>query len=183
MRRYLAAHPSTHWSLSRLGAALPGWLRDAEHVEGRAFLAELAALERAVQEAFDAPPSPVLSPEELLAVPAAAWDRARIETSLSLRLLAFEHPVGAHYQAFRDGRPRPVVERRASWLAVYRREHRVWRLDLPAEAHALLVGLAAGRPLGEAIAGAGPADALAPHLGAWFREWTADGLLAALRVV
>ena len=185
MRAYLAACPSTHYSLNALGARLPAWLRqlpDGE-LEHRAFAAELAELERAIQEVFDAPEAVPLEPADVEAVPPGDWAEARLELLPALRLLAFEHPVNAWFQAFKDGRPGPVPAPVASHAMVFRHDDRVWRADLTREQHAVLAALADGDTLAGALASAAAGDEAAlAEVGAWFRRWGALGLFVAIRV-
>jgi hypothetical protein len=189
-RAYVTRHPSRHYSLNVLGARLPAFVRDeapaSTVVEPRAFLFELATLELAVQQAFDAPEAAPLAADALLAVPPEAWAGARLAPIPALRLFAFEHPVDAWYQAFREGEQRPLPAREPSWLAVWRgADDRVWRRDLSRLEYALLGALVAGAPLADALERAlADAEADAQALGAsvhrWMRTWAADGLFRAV---
>lgn len=186
-RAYVAAHPSRHYSLNVLGKGLEGFLRDEADVpEPRAFALELARLERAIQDVFDAPAGASLSAEALAAVAPADWARARLVPIPAFALFAFEHPVNAWYQAFRDDAPRPVPAREPSFLAVFRQDGRVWRMDLARAQHALLAELAAGRTLERALeelARSGFELAqLAPEIQGWFRTWAAEGFFARVEL-
>jgi hypothetical protein len=183
-RAYLAAHPSRHPNLNRLGCALPGFLAERE---GASFAAELTRLERDVQDAFDASRAAALSAEDLAGVPQERWGELRLALVPAVRLGAFRHPVNAWYQAFREGETRPAPEPAPSWLVVYRRQERVWRLELEPAAHRLLAVFAhggrEGAALGEALellAADGLLDAAVPRLQGWFRDWAGMGLFAAL---
>ena len=174
-RAYLVEHPSTHPNLNRLGARLPGFL--AEHRPG--FVAELARLERSIQEVFDAPRADTLSSNELARVPQSQWAELTLDPAPSVRLHAFTHPVNDWYQAYRDDDTRPTPVPEASHLVVYRREGRVWRLPLEPDAHALLASLAGGATLGQALqerADAGVLETVLPQLGSWFQDWSGLGL-------
>jgi len=185
---YLCAHPSRHYSLNVLGRHVERFMRDeASDVEPRAFAVELARLERAIQDVFDAPEARSLSADEVAAVPAEHWARARLVPIPALALFAFEYPVNAWYQAFRDEEPRPVPEREPCWLAVFRQEGRVWRMDLSRTQHALLTALLAGRPLESALAelaGVPEVDmaAIGAELQDWFRTWAAEGLFSRVEL-
>ncbi len=182
-RDYVRAFPSTHWSLNALGARLPEFL--AAHATP--FLAELARLEHAIQQVFDAEdPAGRLTPMEIEALDPEQVASVRFATTPALRLLAFAHPVNAFYVGFReDAAPAaPAPER--TWCAVYRKDERVWRANLDRAAFTILSGLARGEPLGAVLAscvegGIATEDEIAARIGAWFREWTADGLLTSIR--
>jgi hypothetical protein len=178
---YVQAHPSRSYSLNFLGRHLPDFVRQAPGLRRRAFCYDLARLEQAVAEVFDAPEEEALGPEAIAAVPEGAWETARLVPIAALRLLAFAHPVNAYLQSVRDeDHEHPFTLRRASWVAVHRRGYTVWRKDLTRAGYALLGRIAAGRPLGEAVAaalrggrGRRPGEA---ELFAWFRGWVGAGM-------
>jgi hypothetical protein len=184
---YLARHPSSHFSLNRLGARLPDFLASWDGLGTDAsFPVELARLELAVQQVFDEREVDVMTAEDLLAVPEDAWPELRLATIPALRLFAFAYPTNAYLQAWREDQNPRVPDPSASWVVVYRHDDRVWRAPLDPVRHALLVALQRGEPLGRALgsccaaSGAAPAE-LAPKVGGWFREWAADGLFRAPR--
>jgi len=185
LRAYVIAQPSTHYSLNVLSAALPAWLADRSQLEEHAFLSEVARVERSLQEVFDGTDSETIATDDLLAVPMERWPELRLRTIPALELHRFDYPVNAWYRAWREERPREIPAERTTWLAVYRREFRVWRMDLTEEAHAMLSALQAGDSLGVAIEraatlpGADP-SALAGSIQEWFQSWSGDGLFAAI---
>jgi hypothetical protein len=184
---YVQAHPSRSYSLNFLGRDLPDYVREAPGLRRRAFGHDLARLEQAVAEVFDAPEEPALSAEEIAAVPQEAWESARLRPVAAFRLLAFAHPVNAYLQSVRDLElAHPSLRRRATWVAVCRRRYTVWRQDLTREGHALLGRIAAGEPLGRAVAGAlrggrgqRPTEA---ELFAWFRGWVSAGMFRSVEI-
>jgi hypothetical protein len=175
--RYVAAHPSRHPNLNQLGARFAAFVASQRKLPHRAFVAELATLELAMCQAFDAPEFTSLTETEMSEMPADQWPRARLTLNPSVRLCAFCHPVDEFFQAWKEGKPFDVPERAASWLCVFRKDDRVWRQRLAGPAHAVLTALAGGRSLGEALAHAEDAE----QVGAWFREFAADGLFSAVR--
>ena len=176
---YVERHPSRSYTLNRLGDRLPLHLAETAENDDGLFLAELAAFELAMTQVFDEAASPVLTEAEIAAVPAPAWERARIETIPALRLRAHEFDIAAAHEAWR--RKQPVQpRRRATWLAVYRRDCQVFRLDLEPAAFDLLSDLSEGCPFGDAVertclAHGGEVE---ERLFAWFRDWTAERLFA-----
>jgi len=176
--KFLAAHPSRHPNLNQLGAPLPAFVTRQRTLPQRAFLAELATLERAVAEAFDAPEFGAVTQDEMAAVPPAQWGKARLRLNPSVRLFAFRHPVDQYYQAWKEERPIAVPKRAPNWLCVYRKDDRVWRQRLAKPAHAVLQALAAGHPLGEAIERAAGAE----QVGEWFQGFARDGLFTKIEL-
>ena len=180
-RDYVQVHPSTSYTLNRLGDRLPDFVQGWACREDAGFLHDLARLERAVTEAFDSEESPRLSPEDAQAIPQEAWAGARLVPSAALRTLAFTHPVGEALGAMKRGEPVQRLRRRAAWIALWRTEFTVMRIDLSRAEHDLLTALAAGTPLGEALTTA--TDSLKSsekqdRVFAWFRGWIARGMFS-----
>lgn len=178
--RYLGAHPSRHPNLNRLGRQLPAFVRRQRRLPHRAFVAELATLELACSIAFDAPEFTPLALATLADVPPERWGGARFTANPSVQLFSFRHPVDAFYQAWKEGKPGPVPAPESSWLAVFRKDDRVWRQRLPRGAHAVLRALLAGQPLAQALARAGRGGGDGRPVTEWFQSFAADGLFTAV---
>ena len=182
VRDYVQAHPSRSYTLNRLGDHLPAFIATATGLRRRGFGHDLARLELAMSQVFDEEETPALTPEAIAAVPAAAWEGARLHPIAAFRLLAVRHPVSTFVDA--DGGNAPQRGRRAGGVAVYRRGYGVYRLDLSPPAHALLEALTAGATIGEAVGRAlarrGRGSVAAEDLHRWFREWVAAGIFRAV---
>lgn len=186
-RAYLARFPSRHYSLNALGRALPEFLAGKVRVKRRALLLDLARVELAMSEVFDEAEEAALSAKELAAVPPDRWESARLRLIPAFRLLALGHAVNPFLTAVRQGKRLPQVARKRAFVAVYRRDFQVWRVDLGEPAHAILAALAAGQPIGRALAAAegawrGERKALEEKVTDWFRGWVADGIFAAIEL-
>lgn len=185
---YVAKHPSRSYSLNPLGTKLPGFLERAPRVPRRALAVDVARVERAMAEAFDEEEAAPLSPDAVAAVPASAWARARLVPVPSLRLLALRTRANAAVTAARQDLPMPDLRACPSWAVVYRRDYRVFRLDLTEPQFALLTALARGRTvraaLAAAVKAAGRRDAakLPGELFGWFHTWTEEGLFRAIEI-
>lgn len=183
---YVQAHPSRSFTLNRLGDHLPAFLEHAD-LPRRAFCHDLARLELAVTQAFDAEETPRLTDADIALVNPDDWEHARLRPIAALRVLALRYPANAYVQSLRDDdHDHPPIKRRDNWVAVYRRDYAVYRLELSRSAHDLLVGLAAGQPLGAAITTA-LARPTRPRpepeaLFRWFREWVSEGLFQAVEL-
>lgn len=185
VRGYVAAHPSRSYTLNVLGRKLPDWLLEAEGLPRRGFCHDLARLELAVTEAFDAPETRRLSEADLAGVPGEAWAGARLVPSAALRLVELRWNANEWLDSTKDHRhDHPKPRRRDAWVAVFRQRYAVYRRELARPAFRLLSDLSAGLPVGEAIAaalgrrGAPAEDALTR----WFREWAADGLFTRIEL-
>jgi hypothetical protein len=133
-------------------------------------------------EVFDEVESPVLGSDELEAIPPEAWEGARLRPISAFRLLAFKHAVVPNLVAYHEDRPSPGPRRRASWVALYRRDYSVLRLELSRAEHDLLQKIVDGASLGEALATA--ASSKSPRQQAkvfrWFRTWISEGLFTEI---
>jgi hypothetical protein len=183
---YIERHPSTHSNLNVLGARFAAFVRDEARIaKHRAFLAELAELERAVQVTFDAPPSVALRTEELLRVPQTELASMRLTLAPGVQLLETNYPVNAYLQAVYDEREAQIPSRRRSWTLLFRRDYVVWRSNIDRVRFTLLRSIGEGATLGEALeqcAALPRVDAarLGASVSAWFEEWTADGVFTAM---
>lgn len=184
-RAYLKQHPSRHYSLNFLGRKLPEFLDGPVRIPRRALLADVARVERAISESFDAAVSPSMTPADMALVPLAAWETGRIRLTESLRLLALDHRANAIVSACRQEKEIPPLVRARSWVAVYRKEWTVWRADLTEPMHTVLAALEAGKPLGVALAAAarrfeGSPEKMQADVHRWFGEWAREGVFAAV---
>jgi len=185
VRDYVLAHPSRSYTLNVLGRPLAEWLGEPSDFPRRGFCRDLARLEWAVTEAFDAPETPRLTAQELEAVPPEAWDEARLVPSAALRLVELRWNANEWLDSAKDdNHDHPKPRRRDAWVAVFRQSYAVYRRELSRPAFRLLQDLAAGRSVGAALVAArrrrgtpGP-DALTR----WFQEWASDGLFTRLEV-
>ncbi|MBX3227551.1 MAG: putative DNA-binding domain-containing protein [Labilithrix sp.] len=172
-RAYVEAHPSTAFSLNVFGRHMSAFLK----TRGEAFAADLAALEWSIVEAIHSAEAPKMAPDALAALDPAEWGSVTLVAAPSLRLHAFDYPADAYYKAFHaDAAPAPPAPE-PSWLAVYRAGMKIWRMPLSRGQYALLAPLARGASLEEAF----EVDAgEAADVGAWFRQWTAEGFFSAV---
>lgn len=177
--RYVQVHPSESYSFNRFGGRFPEFVRKSTGVRKKAFVADLARLELLVTEVFDARESPAWPAEEIARIPEEAWARAVFQPISAFRLGAFAFPVNAYLQSVKeDDHDHPVVGRKATWVAVWRKKYEVWRLELSKPAYDLLHALARGRPFGKAVAQAarGLQGRAGDQLFRWLRDWVAEGM-------
>ena len=187
VRAYLERHPSRHWSLNPLGQDFGSFLeREAPRGRHASLLAGLARLEWAMQEVFEAPASPVLAHDALQRIAPEDWARRRLRPIAALRLVACEQRCNAIAGAVRRDEPLPPLSRKRTWVAVYRKEWTVWRMDLDALQFELLSALCRGRTLAQALAAAarlhrGSQAALQRRIQSACASFMAEGLFQALR--
>lgn len=154
VRAYVQRHPSRSYTLNRLGDHVPSYLMRTRRFPHGRFLADLARLELAVTEVFDAE-----APEPVRRIrPAGVGETTTFHPCSTIRFLALGYPVGEYLNAVREDRspgiPRPARTR----IALWRSGTSVRRLDLSPSADALLRRLAAGQTLGAALRSLNPAE-------------------------
>jgi hypothetical protein len=184
-RAYLLHHPSRHYSLNALGAHLPEFLAGPVRIAHRPMLQDVARLELLMTEVFDAPRSPVLKSQDLASIAPEAWATARPRLIDALRLATFDHRANAIVSAARQGEKLPDLARKKTWVAVYRKEYVVWRMELTPPMYAVLAALAEHKTLHESIeAGAsafrGTREELEGQISGWFAEWVGEGFFSAI---
>lgn len=185
---YLREVPPQSYTLRDLGARLPELIQRAGWLSHQALCLDMARLELAYIEVFDAPDTSVLAPERLAGIPEERFAEARLVIAPSVRLLSLRYPVADLRRQLRaegDG-PVAIPGEQPQHVAVYRRELRLWDMPLSPVAFTLLSALAADKALGAAaeLAASSPeAEAeLGASIGAWLQEWTAKGLISDVLV-
>ncbi|HEU0226064.1 MAG TPA: DNA-binding domain-containing protein [Steroidobacteraceae bacterium] len=185
-REFLAKNPSRCRTLNRLSARFPDFL--AHHLpRGRAsgLAADVARIERAMEDVFDAPLVEPLAAAEIAAIGADEWRHLRLVMNPALRLLVLRYPANDCMNAIRGGRKPRLPSPRRTFAMVYRRAFQVYRRDQSPAQFRLLAALESGATLAQAVRAAVrgrrlSADRLAAMLGRWFREWAAAGLFVGV---
>ncbi len=186
---YLGSVVPTSPSLRDLGQDLPRHIAGCDFLPHRELLVDMARLEWAYIEAFDAKETELLTAEQVAAIPVDAWEHARFELSPSVRLVRAWYPVSDLRRALRaaeeNAAPIPLPERQSLHLVVYRRELRLWDKAIAPVQFELLEALAAGLALGEAAASVlarypDAEDELSENIGEWFRRWGTLGWICRI---
>lgn len=179
VEEYVQVHPSRSWTLNHLSTEFAAWVGQVPWLgRQRAALGELAQLEWALCQVFDAPSSPVLDPSGLGAYPPDRFVDLRFAPIPALRLVASRYPVNPAFTRLREGGGWAPLKRQDSWALVWRdQDYVLWRRELARAEHDLLAALLEGLPLGEAI------DRTLRHrrvsgqrLFEWTSGWVASGL-------
>lgn len=179
-RAYVAAHPSRGFSVRGFGGALAEFLRHSPPYSERPALADMAAFEAALADAFDAADSQPIGPEHMASLPPPAWPTLTFEFHPSARRLALRTAAPAAWATQNAGeRPdEPAIEA-GDWL--------VWRQGLdvkyrrlePDEAAALHAAMAGEdfSAICEALAEHGPEEEAASRAAGLIRIWLEAGLV------
>lgn len=180
---YLLQNPSRHWSLRGVGERLPQYLRTHPAGSAAPHLADVAALEWALHDAFDAADATPLRAEDLAALAPEAWAELVLVPDPALRLLDLATPASRLWQDVKAGRAAPPPERGRHPVRVWRREMRVFHKEIGPLEHQALALVARGLPFAEVcarVSGAtgDPQEAATAVVGL-LRVWLADGILCA----
>ena len=180
--RYIETTPSTHFNIARYAVQLPGSIDQAFPKNPMAHA--LALFETAIAQLHDAAETAALAPEQLTALSPESFMAMVLKPRAALQLFAFDYPVNHYYLAVKNGEKPKKPAAYPSFVAVFRHEDVVWRMDLEAQEYALLNQLFNGIPIDRALtdvqhAQSLPEDALAADLSRWFGRWMRNGLLAA----
>jgi hypothetical protein len=195
---YLQAYPSTSYTLARLGAKFPQYLRETrppresagEAPDWADFLIDLASFERTCNEVFDGPGfegRELLTAGDLAGVPPDRFADVRLIPVPCLRLLELRFPVHEFATSVRRDQQPDVPAPRPTCLVVTRRSFIVRRQAVSPVQFAMLARLSAGGSLGDAIEAALAVEnvdlgTLAGQLRQWFAEWAASGWFERLEL-
>lgn len=190
VEEYLVAHPPRSFSLRDLGSSLPDFTATRDWLPHRELVADMARLEWAHVEVFDAPDARPLDPQKLVGIPEDAWQDVRLVPNPALRLLESSHPVVelwrqlcvARTDATRAQEPLAIPAKKRENLVVQRRKLEIEHDRLEPEAFMLLSKLCASIPLGVACESVASEYVLSPEsigarIEAWFATFTARGYL------
>jgi hypothetical protein len=180
VRAYLTAHPSQHPSVRHLGGELPAFLAANPPSDTPAFVADLARLEWARIEVFDAPDTKPLTLAHLEQVPAEQQAAQQLALIPAFELLSLDWPVHKAWAAEPNAVPDLVAER--TLLRVWRRDFAVYHARVDALEEAALRPLTRGASFAdvcEAVAERATSEEEAATTAAsLLLRWLEDGILA-----
>ncbi len=182
---YLMAHPPRSHSLRDVGAKLPAFLAGPV---AEAFIlrwpcaADLAALEWALVDVFDALDTPVLDREALSALSPVGWAELELELVAAHRILALAWPVHHLRHAWSNDRSLPALDSSPTKLLVHRHHEQVFVRSLGEFEDQTLAlvregcdfATVCGRAADELGDAGSPSEVLA-----LLERWLAEGILAA----
>jgi hypothetical protein len=184
-RAYLRAYPSSTFTVRWFGRHLPTFLAGTAPWSDYPMLAEMAALEWALGEAFDAPDVPVIGPEAMAAVPHAGWPGLTFRLHPSLRRHEFRFAVPELWQQLEHGEapaePVPAYDAPVTFLIWREGLETVYRGIDPDEVWAVeqvLQGTPFG-PLCDGLTEFHDAATAAGRAAQMLKQWLSDGLVVS----
>jgi hypothetical protein len=193
VKTYLMAHPPSHPSLRYAGKNLARFLETEPFAtifaRRCAYGADLARLEWAQVDAFDASDAPVLAREVLAGVPPEAWAGLRFRVSPSLALLSLGWPVHRVRERFDQEDEKetwdeaPALKPEPTHVRVWRRDETVYYRAIGSLEARLLGALIRGQDFGdlcECVAQERGEARAAEETAGYLETWLRSGLLSAL---
>lgn len=110
LERYIAKHPSKSTSLRYLSASMVTLLRAEEPYKQLPVLAELATIEAAFADSFDAKDAHISTLDELAHIPPEAWETLHFSFQASAQLLPLHYNAFAIWKALADEQTPPNTE-------------------------------------------------------------------------
>jgi hypothetical protein len=183
---YVDQHSSRNPSIRWFGDRLAEFMREHEALVPHPAFIDLARMEWALREAFDAADAPLLSRETLAALPADAWPTLQLRVHPTVQMLQMDWAVEPAWKALQNEaddepalpEPQALPHRLLVWRPVLDTR---WRSATSALEAALLDALRGGgtfAALCERAASAVGDDAAAPQVVGFLQQWVAEGLLA-----
>ena len=121
---YVAAYPSQHPNLRWFSGHLPDFLKSAEAYGKYPVLSDLAALEKALNDAFDAVEAPVVGIADMAAFAPEAWAALTFKPHPSAQRLDLSTNAAAIWLALKadEGPPEPLSLAEPDRLLVWRQD-------------------------------------------------------------
>jgi hypothetical protein len=190
---YLLVHPSTNPSLRHAGRHMPEFLAQHQVTTSRPDLPDIARLDLARNDVFDAADSAALDGQRLATLAPEAWPRLRFRIAPAVRWLRLRASVVPTWRALSDGEVPPEPSDDLGGCVIWRSrasgtEDQVWHRASPLTELAALDAVQGEAPfesICEIFAAELPAppkdaaEAAQPALAALVR-WVADGLLSSV---
>ncbi len=175
---YIEATPPEHFNIARYVDQFPEFVRE----NAGTFEYELCILETALSRIFDEEETSALLKEDLEGLDPESFMDQKLHPRQALKLFAFSYPVNAYYDRHLAGDKPDTPEKTPSYLAIYRHNDEMWRLDLEEREYLVLSSLFSGLTVGQSLEAAIPeshsGEEMMQSIGSWFSKWMSNGLLA-----
>jgi hypothetical protein len=175
---YLRRYPPHSYTLGRLADKLVEYLDETRPADWGAFVVELVRLEQAIDRIFDSAGPEGLPPFQF---PADAVGSIRLNLVPGFELFAFSFPVSTYFTDWKAGSSPTWPAAVNQFVALYRRDYIVRRVEVTEAQFKLLSCLHEGLTLDEAIGAAFDSGQppTAENVRSWFAEWAARRFFAA----
>jgi len=182
---YVKARPSEHPNLRWFSQGLPEFLKSAEPYCNHPVLADLAALEKALNDAFDAAEGPVLDLTAMAAFAPEQWNDLTFRPHPSATRFDLSTNAAAVWLALKNDETPPdaVTLEQPSRILVWRQDTTPMFRELPAEEAMMWDEAANGIPFGvlcEMLATYDDPDGAAARGAGYLHGWITSATLTAV---
>jgi hypothetical protein len=186
-KAYVAAKPSHHPNMRWFSQGLPEFLRATAPYKDYAVIGDLAQLEKAINDAFDAPEGPIIGITDVAAVDPQAWNDLRFQAHVSANRFDLSTNAAAIWIALHneDTPPDAEVSQEPHRVLVWRQDVTPMFRELPAEEAMMWDEASAGIPFGvlcSMLATYDDPDGAAARGAGYLREWVTAGLLSGVSI-
>lgn len=188
LHAYIENTPSIYFNICRYGKGLPEFMHSyfADSSKGEIipeFAYELALLEADITQIFDMRETSVLDTARFESIDPEVFLQTVLYTRAALSLRHFHYPVNGYYTHVVNEGEAVSIEEKESFVAIYRHNDSMWRLDLSQYEYELLSAIQQKKTMGEALElllerHAEAEEEVLTHLQQWFTRWVSNGLLA-----
>ncbi|WP_338691263.1 DNA-binding domain-containing protein [Bradyrhizobium sp. 26S5] len=184
---YVKARPSEHPNLRWFSQGLPDFLKSAEPYSHHPVLADLAALEKALNDAFDAREGDVLALETMAGFAPEVWNDLVFQSHPSAARIDLSTNAAAIWIALKNDETPPEAEMLAepARLLIWRQDTTPMFRELPTEEAMMWDEASAGIPFGvlcEMLATYDDPDGAAARGAGYLHGWITAGLLTAASI-
>jgi hypothetical protein len=186
-KAYIAANPSDQRNARWFGRHFPKFAQNTVPYADHPEVGEIAALEKALADAFDGPDAPPLGMTDLANIPAEDWPRLTFRPHPTAIRLTFNTNAAAIWSALKDetAPPRPQRLPEPQALLVWRQDFMARFRPLEAEEAMMWAEAAKGVRFGvlcEMVATFAGEDEAELRAATYLRGWIDLGLLAGCQV-
>jgi Putative DNA-binding domain len=181
---YVRAHPSEHPNLRWFSRALPEFLKSAAPYSDHPVLSDLAALEKALNDAFDGKDGDVLALSDMAAFAPELWNDLRFKPHPTAVRLDLSTNASAIWMALKNDETPPEATslEEPARLLVWRQDHTPMFRELLAEEAMMWDEAANGIPFGvlcTMLATYDDPDGAAARGAGYLHGWISAGLLTS----
>lgn len=164
-----------HFNIGRFALKLPAFIQQA--LPDDAFAHAMCQLETTVAQMTDPTETQPLDEADIQGLTAETLLGLTLYPRQALALMQFDQQVNAYYQSVMDDQTPDEPLHEAVYLAVFRHEDVVWRMELEAQEFGLLSKLFSGASIGETLADV--EEDAQYKITEYFSKWMRNGLLAS----
>lgn len=164
-----------HFNIGRFALKLPAFIQQA--LPDDAFAHAMCQLETTVAQMTDPTETQPLDEADIQGLTAETLLDLTLYPRQALALMQFDQQVNAYYQSVMDDQTPDEPLHEAVYLAVFRHEDVVWRMELEAQEFGLLSKLFSGASIGETLADV--EEDAQYKITEYFSKWMRNGLLAS----